>query len=54
MRDLTSLKLYADVITFWRAKYNTAEIAAHFEIPEHVVARWVANFREVTREAASA
>jgi hypothetical protein len=43
------LRCYADVIAMWVARFDTQEIAIHVGLPEHTVARWVANFRDVTR-----
>jgi hypothetical protein len=46
------LKKYRDVISMWLSKFDTAEIAAEKKLPEWLVARWVANFRDMTAEAA--
>lgn len=43
----TQLKAYAEAIAMWGARFDTAEIAARLGLAEHVVARWVANFRDV-------
>lgn len=40
---------YRDVIAMWMRGYDTASIAQHLEIPEHLAARWVCNFREISR-----
>lgn len=42
------LKLYAECIAYWLARYDTAEIAAMTRLPEATVAAWVANFRDLT------
>ncbi len=47
-------RLYAEVIRLWCAHYDTMDIANRTGVPEHTVARWVANYRDVTRERASA
>lgn len=47
------LKKYRDVISMWLSKYDTAEIAAETKPPEHLVAVWVANFRDMTRGLAA-
>lgn len=43
------LRKYRDVIALWLARFDTQSIALRLDVPEHVVARWVANFREMTR-----
>lgn len=45
----TQLGRYAEVIELWRRRFDTMEIADIVELPEHLVARWVANFRDVVR-----
>lgn len=52
MRD--DLRKYADVVRMWAAKFDTQSIAEHTDLPEHLVERWVWNFRQQMREAASA
>lgn len=47
------LKKYRDVISMWLSKYDTAEIAKELKLPEHLVAIWVANFRDMTRGIAA-
>lgn len=42
------LKKYREVISMWLSKFDTAEIAADQGLPEWLVARWVANFRDMT------
>ena len=44
--DRAALKWYAEAISLWNARLDTAEIAARIELPEGIVARWVANFRD--------
>lgn len=46
------LRLYREVITLWIHKRDTQEIADELNLPEHLVATWVANFRELARAAA--
>ena len=41
---------YAEVVSMWRARFDTYQIAVTLDLPEHLVARWVANFREMLRE----
>jgi hypothetical protein len=47
------LKRYRDVISLWLNRYDTAEIAKQTELPESLVANWVANFRDMTVQAAA-
>lgn len=47
------LSRYAEVVHLWRAKFDTQQIADMVGLPEHLVARWVANFRELLRETGS-
>ncbi|WP_407155198.1 hypothetical protein [Bradyrhizobium sp. STM 3557] len=47
------LRKYREVIAWWLSRFDTAEIAERLDLPEHLVARWVANFRDVMFEAAS-
>lgn len=42
------LKRYRDVISMWLSKFDTAEIATETHLPEWLVARWGANFRDMT------
>lgn len=51
MTERQRMKQYATVIQMWAARYNTAEIAAHLDIEEYLVARWIANYREIARAA---
>ncbi|NEV79499.1 hypothetical protein DYI24_20905 [Rhodopseudomonas sp. BR0C11] len=44
------LKRYGDVIALWIARYDTAEISHLLAVPEHTVARWIANFRDLAME----
>lgn len=44
--ERAALNKYADVIAMWTSRFDTAEIAAKLELPESMVARWVANFRD--------
>lgn len=48
------LKRYRDVISMWLNKYDTAEIAHETDLPESVVANWVANFRDMTVQTEAA
>lgn len=47
------LKKYREVISFWLSRFDTAEIACQLDLPEWLVARWVANFRDMMVEAAA-
>lgn len=55
MRDVSrdQLKKYRDVISLWLSKFDTQEIANETKLPECLVARWVANFRDMTAEVAA-
>lgn len=48
------LKRYRDVISLWLSKYDTWEISQQTKLPESLVAKWVANFRDMTVEVAAA
>lgn len=56
MSDVTreQLRKYRNVIQFWLAKYNTQDIAEMTGLPEHLVARWVSNFRDLMRGGVAA
>jgi hypothetical protein len=43
------LRRYADAIGMWLRGFDTAAIGEQLELPEHLVARWVGNFREQAR-----
>lgn len=45
------LRRYRDVVSLWLSKFDTFEIAKETGLPESLVARWVANFRDLSREA---
>lgn len=47
------LKRYREVISLWLSKYDTAEIAKQLDLPEYLVANWVANFRDVAMRTAA-
>ena len=47
------LKKYREVISLWLSRYDTSEIGHLTELPEWLVARWVANFRDMTVEVAA-
>ncbi len=47
------LKKYRTVISLWLSRYDTNEIAIETGLPEWLVARWVANFRDMAREVAA-
>lgn len=49
----SQLKKYQRVIAMWLSKYDTSEIARDLDLPEWLVARWVANFRDMTAEVAA-
>lgn len=51
MTERQRMKQYATVIQMWTERYNTAEIAAHTEIEEHIVHRWITSYREIMRAA---
>lgn len=44
------LRLYAEVVALWMSRFDTFEIGERLGMPEHVAARYVANFRDVVRE----
>lgn len=46
------LRNYGEAIRMWLAKFDTQSIADRLGLPESVVARWVANFRDLARSAA--
>jgi hypothetical protein len=48
----TQIKSYAQVVALWSARYDTAEIAKLLDLPECIVARWVANFRDLLHPVA--
>lgn len=50
--DRSHLKAYAEAIALWCARFDTAEIAVRLGVPEAMVTRWVANFRDVVRAEA--
>lgn len=47
------LKKYREVISLWLSKFDTNEIALQTNLPEHLVAKRVANFRDMTIGAAA-
>jgi hypothetical protein len=47
MTTRAQLKKYRDVISLWLSRYDTCEIAMQTDLPESIVANWVANFRDV-------
>lgn len=47
------LKKYREVISLWLSKFDTNEIALQTNLPEHLVAKCVANFRDMTIGAAA-
>lgn len=49
--ERSELKRYAEAIAMWSARFDTSEIAAKLGLSESIVARWVANFRDVVRAA---
>ena len=40
---------YSIALKLWARKFNTAEIAAHIKEPEHIVCRYIAHWRELSR-----
>jgi hypothetical protein len=46
------LRKYRETIAMWLSKYDTWEIGQELNLPEHLVLRWVVNFRELMRSAA--
>lgn len=42
-------KKYSVALRLWARRFNTAEIAAYLNEPEHIVCRWIAHWREVSR-----
>lgn len=53
MRD-PNARLYTGIINLWHARYDTAEIAALVDQPEHIVSNWIATYRDTSRSKASA
>lgn len=51
MTERERMKKYATVISMWAARFDTAQIAEETNIEEHIVARWIASYREVVRAA---
>jgi len=53
-RKQQDLRCYADALAMWQSRrFDTAEIADHLRVPEHVVCRWINNYREVMTGAAA-
>ncbi len=48
----TQLRKYSEVISLWCARFDTQSISRRVDLPEWLVAKWVANFRELARGAA--
>lgn len=48
----SDLVKYADCVRFWQRGFDTNSIAKHLDLAEHVVANWIANFRDMGRQAA--
>jgi hypothetical protein len=42
---------YGIALRLWARRFNTAEIAAHLNEPEHIVCRWIWHWRELSRGA---
>jgi hypothetical protein len=38
---------YSEVISAWQRRYDTNEIARLLDLPEDLVARWIANFQDM-------
>lgn len=51
MNEKSFLKHYSTAISMWMAKFDTQSIALRLDVPESVVAKWVANFRDLARAA---
>ena len=47
--DEDFFKEQSRALALWRRKYNTAEIAKIMHVAEHVVERWIWNWRELSR-----
>jgi hypothetical protein len=45
------LKRYAAALAMWHGRFNTAEIATQLKLPESLVARWIANYRDLMRQS---
>lgn len=41
------LTRYADVLAMWTSKFDTSEIAGTLALPECLVAKWIANYRDL-------
>lgn len=46
------LRKYAICVQLWHSRFDTKRIADHLGLEEYVVAAWIANFRDMGREAA--
>ena len=53
-RKQQDLRCYADALAMWQSRrFDTAEIADHLRVPEHVVCRWISNYRDLMAGAAA-
>lgn len=43
---------YAECVRYWQRGFDTHSISIRLGLAEHVVANWIANFRDMGREAA--
>lgn len=47
MNHKEKIKHYAEAVSMWNARFDTAEIAAQLGVKECLVARWIANYRDI-------
>lgn len=48
-----AVKKYCAVIEMWSRKFDTYEIAFELDLAEALVAKWVANYRDIARGEAA-
>ncbi|WP_257164669.1 hypothetical protein [Bradyrhizobium sp. SRS-191] len=48
--DQAFFRQYTLALKLWCRRFNTAEIALHLKVPEHVVCRWIWHWRELSRQ----
>lgn len=51
MNEKAMLRHYSTAISMWLARFDTYAIGRRLDVPEAVVAKWVANFRDLARAA---
>jgi hypothetical protein len=48
--DMALFRKYEIALRMWARRFNSAEIAAQLNEPEHIVCRWLSHWRELSRE----